>query len=39
MHFKIDLLFAEYGKKIKSEKNIDLDEQTKNSNDQFPSWG
>ena len=34
----IDRLFAEYDKKIKSETNIDLDEQTQNSNDQFSSW-
>ena len=34
----IHRLFAEYDKKIKSETNIDLDEQTQNSNDQFSSW-
>ena len=35
---EIDRLFAEYDKKIKSETNIDLDEQIPNSNDQFSSW-
>ena len=38
IQLEIDHLFSEYDKKIKSETNIDLDEQTQNSNDQFSSW-
>ena len=38
MQLEIDHLFSEYDKKIKSETDIDLDEETSNNSDQFPSW-
>ena len=38
MQLEIDHLFSEYDKKIKSETDIDLDEETPNNSDQFPSW-
>ena len=38
MQLEIDHLFSEYDKKIKSETGIDLDEETSNNSDQFPSW-
>ena len=38
MELEIDHLFSEYDKKIKSETDIDLDEETPNSSDQFSSW-
>ena len=34
----IHRLFAEYDKKIKSETDIDLDEETPNNSGQFSSW-
>ena len=39
MELEIDHLFSEYDKKITSETNIDLDEETPNNSDQFSSWG
>ena len=38
MELEIGHLFSEYDKKIKSETDIDLDEETSNNSDQFPSW-
>ena len=38
MQLEIDHLFSEYYKIIKSETDIDLDEETSNNSDQFPSW-
>ena len=38
MQLEIDHLFSEYDKKIKSETDIDLDEETPNNSDQFSSW-
>jgi len=38
MELEIDHLFSEYDKKIKSETDIDLDEETPNNSDQFSSW-
>ena len=38
MQLETDHLFSEYDKKIKSETDIDLDEETSNNSDQFPSW-
>jgi len=38
MQLEIDHLFSGYDKKIKSETDIDLDEETSNNSDQFPSW-
>ena len=38
MELEIDHLFSEYDKKNKSETDIDLDEETSNNSDQFPSW-
>ena len=38
MELEIDHLFSEYGKKIKSVTDIDLDEETPNNSDQFSSW-
>ena len=38
MQLEIDHLFSEYDKKIKSETDIDLDEETSNNSGQFPSW-
>ena len=38
MQLEIDHLFFEYDKKIKSETDIDLDEETPNNSDQFSSW-
>ena len=39
MQLEIDHLFFEYDKKIKSETDIDLDEETPNNGNQFSSWG
>ena len=39
MQLEIDQLFSEYDKKIKSETDIDLDEETPNNGNQFSSWG
>ena len=39
MQLEIDHLFSEYDKKIKSETDIDLDEETPNNGNQFSSWG
>ena len=38
MELEMGHLFSENDKKIKSEMNIDLDEETPNGNDQFSSW-
>ena len=38
IQLEIDHLFSEYDKKIKSETDIDLDEETPNNSDQFSSW-
>ena len=38
MPLEVDHLFSEYDKIIKSETDIDLDEETSNNSDQFPSW-
>ena len=38
MELEIDHLFSEYDKKIKSETDIDLDEETPSSSDQFSRW-
>ena len=38
MQLEIDHLFSEYDKKIKSETDIDLDEETPNNSDQVSSW-
>ena len=38
IQLEIDHLFSEYDKKIKSKTDIDLDEETRNNSDQFPSW-
>ena len=38
MQLEIDHLFSEYDKKIKSETDIDLDEETPNNSDQFSNW-
>ena len=38
MELEMGHLFSENDKKIKSEMNIDLDEETPNSSDQFSSW-
>ena len=39
MQLEIDRLFGGYDKKIKSETDIDLDEETPNNGNQFSSWG
>ena len=39
MELEIDYLFSEYDKEIKSETDRDLDEETPNNGNQFPSWG
>ena len=39
MQLEIDHLFSEYDKKIKSETDIDLDEETLNNGARFPSCG
>ena len=39
MELEIGHLFSEYDKKIKSETDIDLDEETPNNGNQFSSWG
>jgi len=39
MELEIDHLFSEDDKKIKSETDIDLDEETPNNGNQFSSWG
>ena len=38
IQLEIDHLFSEYDKKIKSETDIDLDEETRNNSAQFSSW-
>ena len=38
MELEIDHLFSEYDKKIQSETDIDLDEETPNNGNQFSSW-
>ena len=38
IQLEIDHLFSEYDKKIKSETDIDLGEETPNNSDQFSSW-
>ena len=38
MQLEINRLFSEYDKKLKSETDIDLDEETKNNRNEFSSW-